>query len=291
MSAEKQHFTIRASASRLEKGLLAIPQRFKEWFPSREGKIEVFFDDADTLRELSFHPYDSTIKEGRIFGLGRWFSERNVHEGDSITITVEDPRRPLYRIVLDRFLQQRQEQQARRDLHRAATDSVAEQELGRLSRLARRRPRDLAGEELSRIALQSQCEPRPRVPPGAAERHEGVPAGIRILLREVHDGRCQLCSFAFEKRNGEPYFEVHHLDPEIGHHPKNLLVVCPNCHAQFEHAAVTDFTWAEGWLVGATINGRRVAIRQPLAHSPVRRAVLGLIITVAAAQIGRRFVR
>ena len=125
----------------------------------------------------------------------------------------------------------------------------------------------------------------------AAERHEGVPPGIRILLREMHDGKCQLCSFTFEKRNGEPYFEIHHLDPKVGHHPNNLLVVCPNCHAQFEHATVTDFRWTGNWLVGVAINGKRVSIRQPLAHDSIRRGLLGLVIVVAAARVGRLLVQ
>ena len=291
MSTEKQGFTIRASASRLEKGLLAIPQRFKEWFPSEKGQIQVVFDDLEKAKALTFHPYDPIVKENRIFGLARWFSKRSVREGDLISITVEDLDRRLYRIALDRFVREREEQKARHQLQAARTDSEAEQELSTLSRLTRKRPREFAQEELLRIAQESPRQPRPSVFPGAAERHEGVPSRVRVLLREVHEGKCQLCSFTFEKRNGKPYFEIHHLDPEVGHHPCNLLVLCPNCHAQFEHATVTDFRWAGNWLVGVMINGKRVAIRQPLAHDSIRRALLGLCIVVAATQIGGLLVR
>jgi len=219
---DKQRFTIRASASRLDKGLLAIPQKFKDWFPGEKGQIQVVFDDEEKAKVVTFHPYDSTVKENRIFGLRHWFSKRNVHEGDLITITLEDPDRRLYRIALERFVQERQEQNARQKLRAAGTDSEAEQELSTLSRLSRKRPREVAQEELLRIAQESARQPRPRVFPGAAERHEGVPSGLRVLLRELHDGRCQVCSFTFEKRNGEPYFEIHHLDPKVGHHPSNL---------------------------------------------------------------------
>ena len=291
MSTEKQRFTIRASGSRLEKSLLAIPQKFKGWFPREKGQIQVVFDDEDKAKALTFHPYDPEVKESRVFGLGRWFSKRGVREGDLISITLEDPARRLYRIALDRFVREREEQKARQKLQAARTDSEAEQELSTLSRLTRKRPLELAQEELLRIAQESLRQPRPRVFPGAPERHEGVPSGIRVLLRELHDGKCQLCSFTFEKRNGEPYFEIHHLDPKVGHHPSNLLVVCPNCHAQFEHATVTDFKWAGNWLVGVLINGKWVAVRQPLAHGSIRRALLGLGIVVAATQIGRLLVR
>ena len=291
MGTDKQRFTIRASASRLSKGLLAIPQKFNDWFPREKGQVQVVFDDEDKAKTLTFHPHDPTVKESRIFGLRRWFSKRNVREGDLILITLEDPDSRLYRIALDRFVRERQEQKARQRFWAAGTDSEAEQELSALSRLTRKRPRELAQGELLRIALESTRQPRPRVFPGATERHEGVPSGIRILLRELHDGKCQLCSFTFEKRDGEPYFEIHHLDPEVGHHPSNLLVVCPNCHARFEHATVTDFRWAGGWLVGVTINGKRVSVRQPLAHDSISRALLGLAIIVAATRIGHLLVR
>jgi HNH endonuclease len=287
VSAEKQRITIRASASRLEKGFLAVPQKFRDWFPRAKGEIRVVLDDDDRAKGLTFHPNGPEVKENRIFGLGHWFSKRGVREGDLISITVEDRDRQLYRIALNRFIQEREEQKARQRLEAARTDSEAEQELRTLSRLTGKRPRGFAQEELLRIAQESVRRPRPRVSPGAVERHGAAPSGIRILLRELHGGKCQLCSFTFAKRNGEPYFEVHHLDPEIGHHPSNLLVVCPNCHAQFEHATVTDFKWVGNWLVGATINGKRVSVRQPLAHDSIRRVLLGLSIVVAVTRIGR----
>lgn len=287
MSTDQQRFTIRASASRLDKGLLAVPQRFKDWFPGEKGQIQVVFDDEEKARQLTFHPYDPIVKENRIFGLRNWFSKRSVREGDLISITVEDLDGRLYRIALDRFVRERQEQKTRQKLQAAETDLEAEQELNTLSRLTRKRPRELAQEELLRIAQGAGRQPRPSVFLSAAERHEGVPSGIRVLLRELHEGKCQLCAFTFEKRNGEPYFEIHHLDPKIGHHPNNLLVVCSNCHAQFEHATIADFRWTGNWLVGVTINGRRVSVRQPLAHDSIRRALLGLVIVVAAARAGR----
>lgn len=290
-SPEKRSFTIRASASRLGKGLLAIPQRFKDWFPTAKGKIQVVFDDEEKSKALTFHPYDPVVKENRIFGLGNWFSERGVREGDWISISIEDSTSPKYRIALDRFVRERQEEKSREKLRAARTDSEVEQELSYLSKLTRRRPRELARQELLRIAEESLRRPRPRVLAGAAERHEGVPPTTRVLLRELHDGKCQVCSFTFEKRNGETYFEIHHLDPEIGHHPKNLLVVCANCHAQFEHAIIGDFEFLAGWLVGVTINGRRFAVRQPLVHDSMKGRLTALCIMIWLLQVGRLLVR
>jgi len=249
------------------------------------------FDDETRPKMVTLHPYDSVVKETRIFELARWFSERGVREGDLISVTIEDTESRTYRIALDRFVRERQEESSRQRLRAAQTDSEAGQELAALARLTRRGPKDLAKQELLRIAQKSQCLPRPRVPAGAAEHHEGVPSAIRVLLRELHDGKCQLCSFTFEKRNGETYFEIHHLDPRIGHHPSNLLLVCANCHAQFEHAKVTDLRFADGWLVGVTINGKRFAVRQPLAHDSIKRALAALGIIIALSQLGQLSIR
>jgi len=166
---------------------------------------------------------------------------------------------------------EREEQKAREKFRTAPTDSEAKQELSALARLTGKGLRELAREELLRLAQHPIHQPRPTVSLGGADRHQGVPSPIRVLLRGFYEGKCQLCSFTFEKSNGEPYFEIHHLVPAVGHHLCNLLVVCPNCHAQFEHATVTDFKWVGNWLVGATINGERIAVRQPLAFVSRRR--------------------
>ncbi len=291
MSADKQRFTVRASASRLDKGLLAIPQRFRNLFPPTRTEIQVIFDDGEKSRPLTFQPYDTIVKENRIFGLRQWFQKRGVREGDVISITAESPSQKLYRIALDRFVLERQEERVREEFQTAKTDSEAAQRFVKLAQLTRRRPRDTARAELLRMAEKSSPRSRPIVLPRLAARREVVPPAIRILLRELHDGRCQLCSFTFEKRSAEPYFEVHHLDPAVGHHPKNLLVVCANCHAQFEHATVTYPRWADGWLISIAINGKQVSVRQPLINESNWRALFGLTVIIAMLRVGRFLVR
>lgn len=286
MNAEKSRFTIRVSASRLAKRLLAIPQKFKKLFPREKGEIQVVFDDGENIETLTFLPYNPRVKECRIFGLSRWFSKRNVQQGDLVSVTIEDQEKGIYRIALDRFVRESQEKKARQKLRSAPTEVTAQEELSTLVLLTRKRPRQVAQEEVFRIAQQSRCQPRPRQSTSASYRYEGVPAGIRILLREVHEGKCQLCSFGFKKRDGEPYFEIHHLDPEVGHHPSNLLLLCPNCHAQFEHAMVTDFAWAANWLAGVIINGKRFTLRQPFARKSPAKIANGLVLLFVAAQIG-----
>ena len=129
MTGETQRFTIRATASRIEKGLLAVPQRFRDWFPREKGPIQVAFDDEEDTKAITFHPYDPVAKENRIFGLGQWISKRGIRDGDVISITIEDTDRPLYRIALGRYVREREEQKARHGLTAARTDSEAVQEL------------------------------------------------------------------------------------------------------------------------------------------------------------------
>lgn len=67
-------------------------------------------------------------------------------------------------------------------------------------------------------------------------------------MEEIYHGECQLTGFTFITMNGNPYFEIHHITPDFGHHLKNLLVVSPNIHARFTHAAVRQHFDKDGWL-------------------------------------------
>ena len=148
------------------------------------------FDDEQTSSEVTFHPYDPAGKETRIFGTKEWFSTRKIVPGDLISVSIEDPRKREYRIILDRFLSEKQKQESRQRFESAATESEAQRELSTLVRLARKRPRRVAREELLRLAQQTIPEKRLRVASNLSDRHQTVPAAIRVLLRELHEGKC-----------------------------------------------------------------------------------------------------
>lgn len=274
-------FTIYATASRISKGLLAIPRKYSGDFPVTKGNILVVFDDGSREEAKLYLPYNPKVKECRIFGLSRWVSKRHVVPGDVITITVEDPAKPTYRIALDRYVRQRQEAEARRQLYSAESVDAATEQLRRLAEATRKKSHEVALQELARMA-QTEMPQRQRSPVLHKGRREAVPASVRALLEAIHLGRCQICSFAFKKRDGSSYFEIHHLDPDKGHHPTNLLVVCPNCHAQLEHADVSEVERVMGWLVAVTINGNRMSVRQPFVQ---RRApiLVGAVIALCLA--------
>jgi len=70
------------------------------------------------------------------------------------------------------------------------------------------------------------------------------PVRDTAITREVkalYGGRCQICGEG-PLKNGETYVEAHHVTPLGQHrgpdHPSNVLVLCPNHHAEFEHGAI-----------------------------------------------------
>lgn len=96
-----------------------------------------------------------------------------------------------------------------------------------------------------------------------------VKTGVRISLRYVRSlvekekallergYTCQICHFTFEKKNGHPYAEVHHIVPvsEGGDDVQdNLLVLCSNHHRQLHFARVE---WPQGMAAprSVVING------------------------------------
>lgn len=276
-------FTLYATDSRISKGLLAIPRKFEGEFPATKGKILVVFDDGTRVEPKIFVPYDSKIKESRVFGLSRWFSRRGIVAGDAITITLEDPVKRIYRIALDRFVQQRRAVEARRQLYTTDSPEIAGEQLRRLAESKKEKLQETAFQELALIAQRPLLK-RKRVMVLQRGRAEAVPPVLRALLEAIHQGKCQICDFTFKKRDGKPYFEIHHLEPDRGHHPMNVLVICPNCHAQLENATVAETERVLGWLVAVKINGKRIRVRQPF----VRRRLPDIVAVLTALGIAAR---
>lgn len=62
-------------------------------------------------------------------------------------------------------------------------------------------------------------------------------------LRELYDDRCQLCGLRLADADGTGYAEVHYVRPLAPPHdgtdePSNMLVVCPNHHADLDNGIV-----------------------------------------------------
>ena len=73
-------------------------------------------------------------------------------------------------------------------------------------------------------------------------------------MGQIYHGHCQVCEFTFLKKDNNPYFEIHHIDPNQGDYLRNLVVVCANCHMQFEFANLINTFDDEDWLCEICFN-------------------------------------
>ncbi len=65
---------------------------------------------------------------------------------------------------------------------------------------------------------------------------------VRIFLLEQYKGHCQICNLAFDKRDGEPYFEGMYLVSRAKgrwiDRPGNVLCLCPTCCTKLQVGSV-----------------------------------------------------
>lgn len=60
-------------------------------------------------------------------------------------------------------------------------------------------------------------------------------------LKMLYQNKCQICNYTFEYQKNKFYSEVHHYNPleENGNDDvDNMIVVCPNHHAEFDHKII-----------------------------------------------------
>lgn len=78
-----------------------------------------------------------------------------------------------------------------------------------------------------------------RVP---TKKWESKDYDTRTFLKEEYRGKCQICGYAFYKRNGEPYFEGLYLVSRTKaawiDRPGNVLCLCANCCAKLLYGEV-----------------------------------------------------
>lgn len=58
------------------------------------------------------------------------------------------------------------------------------------------------------------------------------------MLKDIYNGECQICGFAFMKNNDRNYSEAHHLDPlSLGgsQDEDNVVILCANHHRMLHY--------------------------------------------------------
>jgi hypothetical protein len=255
------YMTIKMTQSRIDKGLIAIPVSLTKWFPRFSSTVHVYLDDLPDLQPKTFSPYESSTRECRIGGLAGWFKEKEIKSGDEIVIQVIDEEKSVYRLVSEGiFITKTLELQDGFD--KSESEQEASGKVNTLGQWVQLDRQKVMLSEFNRLIDIMPLESREYAKRRLSRARERVPANLRILLEGIYKGHCQLCDFWFLNRSKKAYFETHHLDPFQGHHPKNVVVVCGNCHNQFEHANMHQDFDTDGWLIRVSFNDRTYLVNQ-----------------------------
>ena len=268
--------TIKITKSRLDKGLLAIPVSLIQWFPKQNCQINVFLDDSIHSQLKTYTSYTSRSRECRIGGLAEWFRENQIKEGDEIVLQVIDKDNFVYRLIPElKFITKTNQIQTEFD---NSTDELnAEQNLFRIADWTRTDEKTAKLTEFFRLAKQPIIKRRQLISKKEVFGKESTSSNIRMLLGKIYLGHCQVCDFWFLKRDKNPYYEIHHLNPKIGNHIKNLILVCGNCHNQFEYADIKE-EFKDGWLSKLYFNNRIFDINQIISKHKIEEGTKEIFI-------------
>ena len=257
------YVTITITQSRIDKGLLAIPVGLAESFPKENKDIEVYLSDSAMPQQKRYSSYNSTTHECRIGGLKEWFVQNNIERGQEVVVQFLDKQHFSYRLIPEKeFVLTTKHLQ--KDFDSAGSEIEAFSKVKTLSKWTLSDESEVVINEYQRLAINSLPGDRRYVKKSSSRSRENLPANLRILLSKIYQGHCQICDFWFLRRDNQPYFEVHHLNPQMGHHPKNILIVCGNCHNQFEYTNVHNEFDNEHWLVQVFFNEKKYLVKQIL---------------------------
>jgi hypothetical protein len=257
--------TIRVTQSRIDKGLLAIPVSLIHFFPKEKKEIYVTFGDEKNAVLKNFTPFSSSSRESRIGGMSGFYKDCKVKDGDELVIQILD--KDSYRI----FTEKRFENNITKieeELDKSSDELEAGSKIQQISNITNYEFEKTLLCEFYRL---SKKEIDKRVSkPKRNKAKKIVPASIRKILSTIYHGKCQISGFGFLMKNGEPYFEIHHIKPDLGDHLKNLLVVCPNVHAQFTYANNEEFFDEHGWLRHVRFNNNNFIVNQIIDSIPTK---------------------
>jgi hypothetical protein len=245
--------TIRVTKSRIDKGLLAIPISLADLFPQKRGQI-VLIDEQGIRKQKSFSPCNSSTHECRIGGLRDFFDRFSIQDGDELVIQKFADN--LFRVLPDKIFA-KQLTSSLRKFESSRDEKTMNEALLEAVDIANTPAQKIIENEFVKLSNDPFMPRRLTKNIAGGAKRERVPCYLRNVLKTVYSGKCQISNFSFLGRNGEPYFEIHHIDPAKGNHIKNLLVVSPNVHAQFTHAKVEHMFDDDKWLRAVKFNDER----------------------------------
>lgn len=259
------YIRVRITPSRVAKGLLAIPVSLRQIFPKDRRNVLICFDDSKRFIEKPFSPYESTTRECRVYGLSSWYNKHNAVGGEYVVITVLDEAQYTYRFSFEKFYLLKKDD-FQNDFIGSRSEGQAERGLLKISEWTGKDKEGIALAQYEYLSTATENELRSRIFSRSRFAREGIPYSMKVIVKELYKGHCQICDFSFLKRDGWPYFEIHHVEAEKGHHPKNILCVCANCHRQFEHANTNIWFNTRRWIIRVKFNDRVFTVNQILCR-------------------------
>lgn len=252
--------TVKTTKSRIAKGLLAIPVSLVDLFPKDKGQILLINENGQSERK-KFTAYSRSTKECRIGGLAAFYTQYSVEDGDELVI--QKINEDTFRLLPESIF--RKKYLSSLSLFEESDDEeTAQKTLNEVKEIANISVDTILLNAFIQLSNESIIQQRKTAEVKQQARRESVPLALRKILLSIYDGKCQITNFTFLTKSGSPYFEIHHIDPLTGNHPKNLLVVCPNVHAQFTHADIEQTFDGEGWLRSVKFNGEFYTVLQKI---------------------------
>ena len=260
--------TIEISQSRIDKGLIALPRSLTGWFPDHHTTIRVYLGDSPIPEVKNYTSYTGSTNESRIGGMADWFNANNIRGGDEIVIQLIDEKEGIYRLIAENdFIIKTKKLQDSFDNSQDEEEALeGVVQLAKWTELDKSR---VSLNEYRRLVDTMPIRKREYVSRQSNQTRERAPHNLRVLLGEIYQGCCQVCDFTFLKKDDKLYFEIHHIDPVESHQPKNLMVVCANCHRQFQFANVDHIFNDESWLIKVNFNQSSYDINQILLNAKI----------------------
>lgn len=237
------YITIKTTKSRISYGFLTIPISLVDDFPKRKTEIHLI-NDLGKEELKTFVPYSTKNKESRIYGLKNFFDRNKIRDGDEIVIQILDDDR--YKIISEKVFE-REIAELETKLQKSKDDAEIQRQINSISKITNKNTYDVLNSEFVRLASKEIKDRKVKIVPQVTIK-ENLPLALRKILLELYKGKCQVSNFTFTMRNGNPYFEIHHINPYKGNHVKNVLVVSPNIHAQFTFTDPKLYFDNQGWL-------------------------------------------
>lgn len=270
------YITIKATQSRIDKGLIAIPVSLTKWFPDHADTIQVYLDDSTILQTKKYSSYNSTTRECRIYGMKEWFEKNKIKNGDEIVIQIVDKDNFAYRLIPEsNFITKTQQIQNKFD--NSTNEQEALQNLIEIGNWTKAAEEIVKLREFHRLIKETNIEERKRIIRRELSTKDSAPPNIKILLGKIYAGHCQVCDFWFLKKDKNPYFETHHINPEKANYIQNLLLICGNCHNQFHYADVKQ-ELKEGWISKVFFNDRVFEVNQIVFNQKFEEATKEIFI-------------